>query len=161
MEDINIFETIRNDNLIKYLKLKRDEIKDENELNLIDLKIKELEGTSIIKDKILEKEDTELFFEKLDTEVNKYALFKSWNRLTQDQKKNQLIIYIDNLIQAENIDYLKKVVLEYLDAGMLNSSKYIQYDSKEAKICSIKFLEYDNNTNKYDIQLNLKKTSSI
>ena len=44
---------------------------------------------------------------------------------------------------------------------MLNSSKYIQYDSKEAKICSIKFLEYDNNTNKYDIQLNLKKTSSI
>jgi len=161
MEDINIFETIRNDNLIKYLKLKRDEIKDENELNLIDLKIKELEGTIIIKDKILEKEDTELFFEKLDTEVNKYALFKSWNRLTQDQKKNQLIIYIDNLIQAENIDYLKKVVLEYLDAGMLNSSKYIQYDSKEAKICSIKFLEYDNNTNKYDIQLNLKKTSSI
>ena len=161
MEDINIFETIRNDNLIKYLKLKRDEIKDENELNLIDLKIKELEGNSIIKEKLVEKEDTELFFEKLDTEVNKYALFKSWNRLTHNQKKDQLIIYIDNLIQAENIDYVKKVVLEYLDAGMINSSKYIQYNSKEAKISSIKFLEYDNDTNKYKIQLNLKKTSSI
>jgi len=161
MEDINIFETIRNDNLIKYLKLKRDKIKDENELNLIDLKIKELEGNSIIKEKLVEKEDTELFFEKLDTEVNKYALFKSWNRLTYNQKKDQLIIYIDNLIQAKNIDYVKKVVLEYLDAGMINSSKYIQYDSKQAKISSIKFLEYDNDTDKYNIQLNLKKTPSI
>ena len=52
------------------------------------------------------------------------------------------------------------MVLEYLDAGMINSSKYIQYDSKEAKISSIKFLEYDNDTDKYNIQLNLKKTSS-
>ena len=70
-------------------------------------------------------------------------------------------MYIDNLIQSKNIDYVKKVVLEYLDAGMINSSKYILYDSKQAKISSIKFLEYDNDTDKYNIQLNLKKTSSI
>jgi hypothetical protein len=161
MEDIDIFETIRNDNLIKYLKFKRINIKNENELNLIDLKIKELESSIINTKQEVKKNDTELFFEKLDNEVNKYALFKSWNRLTHEQKKDQLIIYIDNLIQAENIDYVKKVVLEYLDAGMINSSKYIQYNSKEAKISSIKFLEYDNDTNKYKIQLNLKKTSSI
>ena len=160
MEDIDIFDTIRNDNLVKYLKIKRQKIRDENELNLIDLKIKELESTSPDK-KVEKKNDTELFFEKLDNEVNKYALFKSWNRLTHSQKKDQLIVYIDNLIQAKNIDYVKKVVLEYLDAGMINSSKYILYDSKQAKISSIKFLEYDNDTDKYNIQLNLKKTSSI
>ena len=160
MEDIDIFDTIRNDNLVKYLKIKRQKIRDENELNLIDLKIKELESTSPDK-KVEKKNDTELFFEKLDNEVNKYALFKSWNRLTHSQKKDQLIVYIDNLIQSKNIDYVKKVVLEYLDAGMINSSKYILYDSKQAKISSIKFLEYDNDTDKYNIQLNLKKTSSI
>ena len=160
MEDIDIFDTIRNDNLVKYLKIKRLKIRDENELNLIDLKIKELESTSPDK-KVEKKNDTELFFEKLDNEVNKYALFKSWNRLTHSQKKDQLIVYIDNLIQTKNIDYVKKVVLEYLDAGMINSSKYILYDSKQAKISSIKFLEYDNDTDKYNIQFNLKKTSSI
>ena len=160
MEDNDIFETIRNENIIKYLKLKRQSIRDENELNLIDLKIKELETNIISKDEV-KKDDTQLFFEKLDSEVNKYALFKSWNRLTYDQKKSQINIYIDNLIQADNIDYVRKVVNEYLDAGLMNSSKTVQYNSKEAKVSTIHFLEYNNNSNKYEIKLNLKKTSSI
>ena len=92
MEDNDIFETIRNENIIKYLKLKRQNIRDENELNLIDLKIKELETNIISKDEV-KKDDTQLFFEKLDSEVNKYALFKSWNRLTYDQKKKDLYLY--------------------------------------------------------------------
>ena len=161
MEDTNIFETIRKDTVIKYLKIKRDDMRDEGDLKSIDLKIKELEDDIIIINTIKNKDVSELFFEKLDTEVNKYALFKSWNRLTYEQKKAQLMVYIDNLIQADNIDHVKKVVIEYLDAGMIKSSKYIQYSSKEGKISSIKFLEYDNNTNQYNIILKLKKTSSI
>lgn len=161
MEYTNEFTSLKNTILIKHLEYKREFIKDENELNIIDLKLKELKSNSII----AKKEDKDIknsFLDKIDNDFQKYALFKTWNRLTKEQKILQLKLYLDNLIDADNITNIKEVLLQYLECGIL-SNKYIVYDSKTAKISNIKCLKFDNDTNSYRIEIKqkIKKVKSV
>jgi len=161
MEYTNEFTNLKNTILIKHLEYKREFIKDENELNIIDLKLKELKSNSII----AKKEDKDIknsFLDKIDNDFQKYALFKTWNRLTKEQKILQLKLYLDNLIDAENITNIKEVLVQYLECGIL-SNKYIVYDSKTAKISNIKCLQFDNDTNSYrlEIKKKIKKVKSV
>ena len=161
MEYTNEFTSLKNTILIKHLEYKREFIKDENELNIIDLKLKELKSNSII----AKKEDKDVknnFLDKIDNDFQKYALFKTWNRLTKEQKILQLKLYLDNLIDADNITNIKEVLLQYLECGIL-SNKYIVYDSKTAKISNIKCLKFDNDTNSYHIEIKqkIKKVKSV
>lgn len=161
MEYTNEFTNLKNTILIKHLEYKREFIKDENELNIIDLKLKELKSNSII----AKKEDKDIknsFLDKIDNDFQKYALFKTWNRLTKEQKILQLKLYLDNLIDAENITNIKEVLVQYLECGIL-SNKYIVYDSKTAKISNIKCLQFDNDTNSYrlEIKQKIKKVKSV
>ena len=161
MEYTNEFTNLKNRILIKHLEYKREFIKDENELNIIDLKLKELKSNSII----AKKEDKDIknsFLDKIDNDFQKYALFKTWNRLTKEQKILQLKLYLDNLIDADNITNIKEVLLQYLECGIL-SNKYIVYDSKSAKISNIKCLKFDNDTNSYRIEIKqkIKKVKSV
>lgn len=161
MEYTNEFTSLKNTILIKHLEYKREFIKDENELNIIDLKLKELKSNSII----AKKEDKDIknsFLDKIDNDFQKYALFKTWNRLTKEQKILQLKLYLDNLIDADNITNIKEVLLQYLECGIL-SNKYIVYDSKSAKISNIKCLKFDNDTNSYRIEIKqkIKKVKSV
>jgi len=161
MEYTNEFTNLKNTILIKHLEYKREFIKDENELNIIDLKLKELKSNSII----AKKEDKDVknsFLDKIDNDFQKYALFKTWNRLTKEQKILQLKLYLDNLIDAENITNIKEVLVQYLECGIL-SNKYIVYDSKTAKISNIKCLKFDNDTNSYHIEIKqkIKKVKSV
>ena len=161
MEYTNEFTSLKNTILIKHLEYKREFIKDENELNIIDLKLKELKSNSII----AKKEDKDIknsFLDKIDNDFQKYALFKTWNRLTKEQKILQLKLYLDNLIDADNITNIKEVLVQYLECGIL-SNKYIVYDSKSAKISNIKCLKFDNDTNSYRIEIKqkIKKVKSV
>jgi hypothetical protein len=159
MEYTREFTNLRNNITIEYLKYKRQFLKNENELNLIDLKLTELTGSSI-NNVNSELDEHSEFLNKISGEFNKYSLFRPWNRLTKEQKNEQLKIYLENLINANNLEELKLVLLQYNEAGIL-TNKYIKYDSKIAKIVGIKTLEYNNNTNEYGFQINLKKTLSI
>lgn len=156
MEYTKEFDDLRKAMIIKHLKYKREFIKDENELNLIDLKIKELEHKP--KGKQIQENSESKFLDKIDNDFKKYALYKTWNRLNKEQKLSQMKIYLDNMIQANNIDKIKAIILQYLECGIL-TNKYIVYDSKIAKITNIKCLKYDNASNKY--LLDIKKSKKV
>ena len=159
MEYTEEFTNIRNNIILEHLQYKLQFIKDETELNLIDLKIKSILDTK--NDTSNEKKNEEFdFLSKIETEVNKYSLFRAWTRLTKEQKLSQTKLYLDNLIEAENISHIKEVILQYVDTGIL-TNKHIKYDSKSGKVINIEGLKYDNETNSYDIQIKLKKKSSI
>ena len=160
MEYTKEFSNLRETIIIKHLKYKRQFTKDENELNLIDLKLKELNrGKEIIEDSKNEKFN---FLDKIDNDFQKYALFKTWNRLNKEQKISQLKLYLNNLIQADNIIDIKSCLIQYLECGIL-TNKYIIYDSKIAKVVNITCLKYNNDNNKYiiDIKQKRKKVKSV
>ena len=159
MEYTTKFTDLRDNILIEYLTYKRNFLKNEDELNKIDMILKDLDTK---KSKSITEEENEHnnFLNKISGEFKKYSLFKPWNRLSQEQKTNQLMIYLNSLIEASNINEIKKILLEYNKNGVL-SNRYVKYDSKIAKIVGIKTLEYDNNLNVYNLQINLKKTLSI
>lgn len=156
MEYTEEFNDLRKAMIIKHLRYKREFIKDENELNLIDLKIKELENKP--KSNQIQEKTESKFLDKIDNDFKKYALYKTWNRLNKEQKMSQMKIYLDNMIQAINIDKIREIILQYLDCGLL-TNKYIVYDSKIAKITNIKCLKYDNNSDKYI--LDIKKSKKV
>jgi len=159
MEYTNALMDIRNQIILSHLKYKREFIKDENTLNIIDLKIKDLEVDEQVS---LKNQNTEHFdfLEKISNDFEAYSLYKPWNRLTKEQKKKQLIIYLNNLINADNLEDIKKKMLLYNENGIL-TNRYIKYNSKLAKIIGINMLEYDNEHNTYQFQIKLKKTLSI
>ena len=159
MEYTEEFTNIRNNIILEHLQYKRKFIKDETELNLIDLKIKSILDTKSDLSQNNKNEEFD-FLSKIESEVNKYSLFRAWTRLTKEQKLSQTKLYLDNLIEAENINHIKEVVLQYVDTGIL-TNKHIKYDSKCGKVITIEPLKYDNETNTYDIQIKLKKTLSI
>jgi hypothetical protein len=162
MEYTEEFNNLRNNIIIKHLEYKREYTKDENELNLIDLKIKGLNSNNKIKNKEEEEEVKFHFLDKIDNDFKKYALFKTWNRLSKEQKNSQIKIYLNSLIEADNIDNIKNIILQYVECGIL-TNKYITYDSKIAKVINIKCLKYNNENNTYvlDIKIKSKKIKSV
>lgn len=159
MEYTKEFTNLRKEVMIEYLEYKRRFLKNENELNIIDLKLSELTKCDITNSD-LEANEHLNFLKKITGDFSKYSLYRPWNRLTKEQKDNQLKLFLNSLINADNLDEIKNLLISYNNNGSL-SNKYVTYDSKLAKIVSIKTLEYDNNSNTYNIQINLKKTLSI
>lgn len=159
MEYTNVFINIRNQIILEHLKYKREFIKDENELNLIDFKIKDLEKEDQTTNMEQNTEHFD-FLSKISSDFEKYSLYKPWNRLSKDQKNKQLEIYLSNLINADNLEEIKKTFVLYNKNGIL-TNKYIKYDSKLGKIKAIPMLKYNNDCNKYQFEIKLKKTLSI
>ena len=157
MEFTDNFIEIRNAIILKHLEYKREYIKDENELNIIDIKIKDLKNK--IEEKLNNDKNGEnnyqKFLDKINNDFEKYTLLRPWNRLSKEQKKTQMEIYLEHLINAENIEYIKELILRYLECGLLTKNN-IKYDTKNGKITNVEGLEYNNEDNTYNLNLNVK-----
>ena len=154
MQYSETFNKLRLTNIHKYLLYKRENLRNEEELNIVDLKIKDIENQLYSNnEQVVPTENTvESFFKKFESEIDKYSYFKTWTKLTNDQKITKIDEYVDKLIQSKNINDVKIYLEELLNNNKLNT-KIVKYDSKKGVISNIPLLKYNNETDEYDLCL--------
>jgi len=84
-----------------------------------------------------------------------YAFRKPWNKLSKIQKENKLKEFINNYFIEENdeINSIKKNIMNDFNFNKLNSAKIVNYESFNSKIIGISKLSFNINDNKYIYKL--------
>lgn len=83
-------------------------------------------------------------------EIDKFAYREKWHRLNNVHKINKLREYFeDNEIEED----IQNKLIDLVNAGKLNTKKYVEYDLEKEKIISIPVLKWNKKEKKYSIKL--------
>lgn len=126
-----------------------EDCKTEDEINLInDILTYIKHKNNIIKNKPNIKSDIQQRLSKIDN----YMYKKPWNKLAPIHKKQKIKEYIQNYLfnaPEDNLEKIKKKIMNDLEKKKLNSAKKVKYDPVGSVILNIQGLEYDTNICEY------------
>lgn len=106
----------------------------------------------------------EQLIDKIDSEKNN-RFKKTWPRLDKGTKLNRITLYIsriekENNLNENQVEQLRILLLQLFNLGILNKNKEVNYDSEECAILEIKNLKFNEKTNQYVFEKELKKLKS-
>ena len=92
--------------------------------------------------------------EKANIEIYK----TKWSRLNESLKLNRIYKFVNFLAKKHNLDEsvsnsLRKDLFNAIKSRQITKSSQVTYDTDNGKILNILHLEYDNNNNKFLLNL--------
>ena len=101
-----------------------------------------------------EVKNLDIMLEKTNIEIYK----TKWSRLSESLKLNRIYKFVDFLVKKHNLEenasnFLRKDLFNAIKSRQITKSSQVTYDTDNGKILNILHLEYDNNNNKFLLNL--------
>tara|TARA_B100001013_G_C24613467_1_gene444185 strand:+ start:718 stop:1344 length:627 start_codon:yes stop_codon:yes gene_type:complete len=101
-----------------------------------------------------EVKNLDIMLEKTNIEIYK----TKWSRLSESLKLNRIYKFVDFLVKKHNLEenasnFLRKDLFNAIKSKQITKSDQVKYDINNGKILNILHLEYDNNNNKFVLNL--------